>query len=47
VPVRKALFQFDDPVPFTVDGEYGGTKSTWAIENLPRAITLRIAATEE
>lgn len=47
VPTRKAIFQFEDPMPFTVDGEYGGTRMTWVIENLPRAIALRIPATEK
>ncbi len=44
VPTRKAFFQFDEPMSFTVDGEYGGTRMTWSIENLPRAIALRIPA---
>lgn len=47
VPTRKAVFQFENPMPFTVDGEYGGTRMTWVIENLPRAIELRIPATEK
>lgn len=39
---REISFSFDDPVSFTVDGEYGGSRSQWTIHNLPRAIRLRI-----
>ncbi|NLA70880.1 MAG: YegS/Rv2252/BmrU family lipid kinase [Clostridiaceae bacterium] len=39
---RQAVFTFDKPISFTVDGEYGGSRTMWQITNIPRAINLRI-----
>ncbi|HZK28718.1 MAG TPA: YegS/Rv2252/BmrU family lipid kinase [Clostridia bacterium] len=39
---RQAVFKFDKPVSFTVDGEYGGAREMWQITNIPCAIHLRI-----
>lgn len=39
---QKITFSFEEPVSFTVDGEYGGTRTTWTIENIPRAIYLKV-----
>ncbi len=40
---REVIFTFKEPVSFTVDGEYGGTRTTWRIWNIPSAIKLRVA----
>ncbi|HZK29287.1 MAG TPA: YegS/Rv2252/BmrU family lipid kinase [Clostridia bacterium] len=39
---QEAVFTFDKPISFTVDGEYGGSRTMWRIINIPRAINLRI-----
>lgn len=39
---RKMTFTFNEPVSFTIDGEYGGTRTAWTIENVPQAIQLRV-----
>ncbi|HNZ63095.1 MAG TPA: diacylglycerol kinase family lipid kinase [Bacillota bacterium] len=40
---REVILTFDKPVSFTIDGEYGGTRTSWRIRNIPSAIRLRIA----
>ncbi len=39
---REVILTFKEPVSFTVDGEYGGTRTTWRIYNIPSAIKLRV-----
>lgn len=39
---RDIRFLFEAPVSFTVDGEYGGTRTEWSIRNIPRALQLRV-----
>lgn len=39
---REAVFNFDNAVSFTVDGEYGGSRTMWRITNIPCAIHLRV-----
>lgn len=39
---REIRFRFSEPVSFTVDGEYGGTRSDWQISNLRQAVRLRV-----
>ncbi len=39
---REVILEFKEPVSFTVDGEYGGTRTTWRIYNIPSAIKLRV-----
>lgn len=39
---REIVFTFPQPVSFTVDGEYGGTRTEWTMTNIPRAIRLRV-----
>jgi YegS/Rv2252/BmrU family lipid kinase len=40
---REVVFEFPDKVSFTIDGEYGGSRHLWRIENIERAIRLRVA----
>lgn len=35
-------FRFGKAVPFTVDGEYGGSRTDWQIHNIKQAIRLRV-----
>ncbi len=39
---REIVFSFPEPLSFTVDGEYGGTRTDWTITNIPQAIRLRV-----
>lgn len=39
---REVIFTFKKPVSFTVDGEYGGSRTRWNIYNVPSAIRLRV-----
>jgi len=39
---REVILTFKKPVSFTIDGEYGGTRETWRIYNIPSAIKLRV-----
>lgn len=38
----EIIFRFKEAVPFTVDGEYGGSRTDWQIQNIKQAIRLRI-----
>jgi diacylglycerol kinase family enzyme len=39
---REVIFTFKEPVSFTVDGEYGGSRMRWHVYNVPSAIKLRV-----
>lgn len=39
---REILFRFEAPLSFTADGEYGGSRKEWQIENIRRAVRLRV-----
>lgn len=39
-PARKVTFTCDQPVSWTLDGEFGGEREVTVIENLPRAFVL-------
>lgn len=39
---REVIFTFKEPVSFTVDGEYGGSRTRWHVYNVPSAIKLRV-----
>ena len=39
---REVIFTFKEPVSFTVDGEYGGSRMRWQVYNVPSAIKLRV-----
>ena len=36
------IFRFKEPVSFTVDGEYGGSRTDWELNNIKQAIRLRV-----
>ena len=36
----KITFESDEPIPWTLDGEFGGEVTTAHIENLPRAFSV-------
>lgn len=38
----EIIFRFKEAVPFTVDGEYGGSRTDWQIQNIKQAIRLRL-----
>lgn len=40
VKTRRLRLVAEEPVPWTLDGEYGGTETRVQIENLPRALTI-------
>ncbi len=40
VKTRRLRLVAEEPMPWTLDGEYGGTETQVCIENLPRALTI-------
>lgn len=40
VKTRRLRIMAEEPIPWTLDGEYGGTELRADIENLPRALTI-------
>ncbi len=44
VKTRRLRLIAEEPMPWTLDGEYGGTGTVADIENLPRALTVRVPA---
>ncbi len=42
VKTRRLRLISEEPLPWTLDGEYGGTVTVADIENLPRALTIRV-----
>ena len=40
VKTRRLRLVSEEPMPWTLDGEYGGTQQVAQIENLPRALTI-------
>ena len=40
VKTRRLRLVSEEPMPWTLDGEYGGTETVVQIENLPRALTI-------
>ena len=44
VKTRRLRITSPEPIPWTLDGEYGGTCDAVDIENLPRALTIRVPA---
>lgn len=40
VKTRRLRLVSEEPMPWTLDGEYGGTETVAHIENLPRALTI-------
>ena len=39
---KEVMFEFQKNTSFTVDGEYGGSRHCWKIENIARAVRLRV-----
>ena len=39
---RDISFRFIEPVSFTLDGEYGGTRKSWQVTNIKQAVRLRL-----
>ena len=44
VKTRRLRITSPEPIPWTLDGEYGGSPTDISIENLPRALTIHLPA---
>jgi diacylglycerol kinase family enzyme len=42
VKTRQLRITAAEPIPWTLDGEYGGSPADVTIENLPRALTVHL-----